>query len=231
MLPETRKERDSVFAPREITQIIIAWIVLSLAISLSYVGGLPQGTSDYLEIIAAFIATATGFILHEMGHKFEAMRLGYTAHFKIWAVGIASNSGNSSSYQGSVYLRCAWCSIHCSRGRDGGPRIYNDPTAKRRPGQHADFCCWPRCESCLSGLLSLTAACFPWDRLCHYRCDLWIRFERRARILSTCSQFRRLTATRYSRIISGLRSPSHCRCGDCLLTSFWGYDPLSPRSF
>jgi Zn-dependent protease len=89
MLPETRKERDSVFAPREIAQIIIAWIVLSLAISLSYVGGLPQGTSDYLEIIAAFIATATGFILHEMGHKFEAMRLGYTAHFRIWAVGIA----------------------------------------------------------------------------------------------------------------------------------------------
>jgi len=83
MLPETRKERDSVFAPGEIGQIIIAWVVLSLAISLSYVGGLPQGTSDYLEIVAAFIATATGFILHEMGNKFTALRLGYTAHFKI----------------------------------------------------------------------------------------------------------------------------------------------------
>jgi Zn-dependent protease len=89
MLPETRKERDSVFAPGEIGQIIIAWVVLSLAISLSYVGGLPQTTSDYLEIVAAFIATGTGFILHEMGHKFTAMRLGYTAHFKIWTIGIA----------------------------------------------------------------------------------------------------------------------------------------------
>jgi hypothetical protein len=82
MLPETRKERGSVLAPGEIGQIIIAWVVLSLAISLSYVGGIPQGTGDYLEIVAAFIATATGFILHEMGHKFTAMRLGYTAHLR-----------------------------------------------------------------------------------------------------------------------------------------------------
>ena len=89
MVPETTNRRDSVFAPGEIGRIIIAWVVLSLAISLSYVGGLPQTTSDYLDIVAAFIATATGFILHEMGHKFTALRLGYTAQFRIWPVGIA----------------------------------------------------------------------------------------------------------------------------------------------
>lgn len=29
-----------------------------------------------------------GFVLHEMGHKFAAMRRGYIAHFKIWTWGI-----------------------------------------------------------------------------------------------------------------------------------------------
>ncbi len=61
---------------------------MSVAISLSYVIGQP-GSAVIAGIIAAFIATVTAFICHEMGHKFTAMRLDYVANFKIWAVGIA----------------------------------------------------------------------------------------------------------------------------------------------
>lgn len=89
MKSETSESRGSAFAPGEIGQIIIAWVVLSIAISLSYVSGVFQGQADIGGIIAAFVATATAFICHEMGHKFEALRLGYVAHFKIWTIGIA----------------------------------------------------------------------------------------------------------------------------------------------
>jgi Zn-dependent protease len=83
------QERNSAFAPGEVGQILIAWIVLSLALSITDVEGLFTGTGSIDDIAAAFIATATGFILHEMGHKFVAMRRGYVAHFRIWAWGIA----------------------------------------------------------------------------------------------------------------------------------------------
>ncbi len=52
--------------------------------------GLVGGNTGDLEFVAAAgIATATGFILHEMGHKFVAIRRGYVAHFQIWIWGIA----------------------------------------------------------------------------------------------------------------------------------------------
>jgi len=81
---------SSQFSPREIPSIILAWAVLSIAISYSYVLGLASGVTGDLEyVVAAGIATATGFILHEMGHKFVAVRRGYVAHFQIWIWGIA----------------------------------------------------------------------------------------------------------------------------------------------
>ena len=80
----TSEKRRSAFAPGEIGQIVLAWVALSIAISYSYAAG-----GDLAAVVAAFIASATGFIFHEMGHKFIAMRLGYVAHFQIWWVGIA----------------------------------------------------------------------------------------------------------------------------------------------
>ena len=83
------QERISAFAPGEVAQIAIAWIVLSLALSVTDIEGLFTGTGSVDDIAAAFIAVATGFVLHEMGHKFVAMGRGYVAHFRIWAWGIA----------------------------------------------------------------------------------------------------------------------------------------------
>jgi len=79
----TSEKRRSAFAPGEIGQIVLAWVALSIAISYSYAAG-----GDLAAVVAAFIASATGFIFHEMGHKFIAMRLGYVAHFQYggWAL-------------------------------------------------------------------------------------------------------------------------------------------------
>jgi len=71
MKTETLEGRNSAFAPGEIGQIVLAWVVLSLAISITYIK-----SGDIAPVVAAFIASATAFICHEMGHKFGAMSLG-----------------------------------------------------------------------------------------------------------------------------------------------------------
>ena len=63
-------------------------------------------------VIAGFVATATGFIIHEMGHKFVAIRRGYVAHFRLWMWGllltlfvvIFSQGGIVFGAPGAVYI-------------------------------------------------------------------------------------------------------------------------------
>ena len=91
----------SQFAPGELRSIIIAWVVLSIALSITAVEALVQGGSDFQYIVAAFIATFTAFVLHEMGHKFAAIRKGYVAHFQIWIWGIALTLITAIVFQGT----------------------------------------------------------------------------------------------------------------------------------
>jgi Zn-dependent protease len=86
---EFAQERKLTFAPGELAQLVTAWVAISLALSIADIESLFSGNGSVDYIAAAFIATATGFVLHEMGHKFVAMRRGYVAHFRIWTWGIA----------------------------------------------------------------------------------------------------------------------------------------------
>src|SRR6266700_6396435 len=79
---------SSQFRPGEISSIIIAWLVLSIAITYQNFVGLFTGIGSVEIVIAGFVATATGFIIHEMGHKFVAIRRGYVAHFRLWTWGL-----------------------------------------------------------------------------------------------------------------------------------------------
>jgi Zn-dependent protease len=122
------EERTGAFAPGEVGQILVAWIVLSLAISVSYLGGLFGGAGDAAGIAAAFISTATAFILHEMGHKFVAIRLGYVAHFQVWAWGLAltlitavvSQGAFMFGAPGAVYIAPAVAGGYYAYGRRSG---------------------------------------------------------------------------------------------------------------
>jgi Zn-dependent protease len=80
---------SSQFSPGELGQIIVAWIVLSFGLTYTNFVGLFNGSGGSLEyVLAGFIAAATGFIFHEMGHKFVAIRHGYIAHFRLWTWGL-----------------------------------------------------------------------------------------------------------------------------------------------
>lgn len=105
-------EVSSQFSPGEVPSIILAWLVLSFGITYSAFVGLLNGAGTLPYILAGFIATATGFIIHEMGHKFVAIRHGYVAHFRVWTWGLlltlitAVASGGSFLFgaPGAVYI-------------------------------------------------------------------------------------------------------------------------------
>ena len=103
---------SSQFSPGEISSIIIAWLVLSIAITYQNFVGLFTGMGSLEVVIAGFIATATGFIIHEMGHKYVAIRRGYVAHFRLWMQGLLltlfvvvfSGGGIVFGAPGAVYI-------------------------------------------------------------------------------------------------------------------------------
>jgi len=103
---------SSQFKAGEIGSIIIAWIVLSIAITYQNLVGLFTGSGNPNIVIAGFVAAATGFILHELGHKFVAIQRGYLAHFRLWLWGLLltisivalSGGGVVFGAPGAVYI-------------------------------------------------------------------------------------------------------------------------------
>ncbi len=75
------------FTTIEIRDILVAWLVLSLA--FAYVI-FPDVASPvfFIMLIASMIAISCGFIMHELMHKFTAQKYGYDAAFKIWPFGL-----------------------------------------------------------------------------------------------------------------------------------------------
>jgi Zn-dependent protease len=70
--------------PREWRDLLLAWFAISIAFSLIYVRD-PGGIDliDFLMVFALSAITAgAGFILHELAHKFMAMRYGFWAEFR-----------------------------------------------------------------------------------------------------------------------------------------------------
>lgn len=71
---------------RERKDLGIAWLALALAFTLALVGGF-SATGVHLGTTALFfllslITVGVGFVLHELAHKFTAMRYGYWAEFQ-----------------------------------------------------------------------------------------------------------------------------------------------------
>lgn len=140
------------FSRREILSIVVAWVVLSIAVSYKYVIGFLNGTASDLQIVAAAsIATATGFVLHEMGHKFVATRKGYVAHFQIWVWGIALTlvtaivSGGNFLFgaPGAVYIAPAAAvtayGYYATNQRDADPERENMLISAAGPGVNLAF--------------------------------------------------------------------------------------------
>jgi len=140
---------SSQFSSGEILSIIVAWAVLSVAITYQKLVGLLTGAGSLDVVIAGFVATATGFILHEMGHKFVAIRRGYLAHFRLWIWGLVltisivtiSGGGLVFGAPGAVYISpsaAGFSGYDSSRGRSD-PEEDNMIISAAGPGLNLAF--------------------------------------------------------------------------------------------
>lgn len=104
------------FSQKEVRDILVAWAALALAFTIAYSGGVAGGATllsslsfPYLFTIA-FVAVGSGFVLHELMHKFTAERYGYWAEFRMWVVGIVlalitSTLGFIFAAPGATYIQ------------------------------------------------------------------------------------------------------------------------------
>lgn len=73
---------------KEVTDLLISWITLSAAFAFVFAdGGFNLvGFADALAIAA--VAVGTGFLLHELAHKYVAIHFGAKAEYRAWNVGL-----------------------------------------------------------------------------------------------------------------------------------------------
>ena len=107
------------FTTREIRDIIISLFVISLAFDYILSGrDLSTTISNfgYMVVVVGF-----GFVLHELAHKFTAIRYGYWAEYKMWTQGLIL--ALITSYFGFVFAAPGAVYIH-------GYNIRNDENGK-----------------------------------------------------------------------------------------------------
>ena len=74
------------FTRNELRDLVIAFIVITIAFAISFVGLDAYGFLSILPII--MFGVGVGFLLHELGHKYVSMKYGYDAEFKMWPLGL-----------------------------------------------------------------------------------------------------------------------------------------------
>lgn len=100
------------FSRKETTHILIAVAVLVFAFYMALTYGQTLTTDESLYYLAASaIAVVTGFLLHELAHKFLAQRYGAWAEFRVYPIGLifalffALLSGWVFAAPGAVYIQ------------------------------------------------------------------------------------------------------------------------------
>jgi Zn-dependent protease len=78
------------FTSREIRDITISMLVIAVVFAYLF-SGRDIGTllvNSYILIPITLIAVGLGFVLHELAHKFVAIRYGFYAEYRMWPEGL-----------------------------------------------------------------------------------------------------------------------------------------------
>ncbi len=95
---------------RERRDLLIAWLAISIAFTLIYIRGGVNVTGLIFFFVMSLLTVGVAFILHELAHKFTAMRYGYWAEFKkdnqmlLVAVVMAALVGVVFAAPGATYI-------------------------------------------------------------------------------------------------------------------------------
>ena len=78
------------FGKQEIGNVVIALVVLTISFSFAFVDYPPFLHFDQVAAVIplSFIAVLTGFLVHEMAHKYVGQRKGYWAEFRMYPLGL-----------------------------------------------------------------------------------------------------------------------------------------------
>ena len=95
------------FTANEIRDIIISMFAISIAFAYIFSGRDLSTVMSFLPL--TIVAVGLAFLLHELAHKFVAIRFGYWAEYKMWNQGlilalIASYFGWVFAALGAVYI-------------------------------------------------------------------------------------------------------------------------------
>ncbi len=91
---EPPHEMGKPFSGVEIRDIAIAWVGLGTAFTIALFGGVfglgsnADLGSAPLVFGIALVTVGSGFVLHELSHKFTAQSYGYWAEFRMWPFGL-----------------------------------------------------------------------------------------------------------------------------------------------
>jgi Zn-dependent protease len=112
--------------PREIKEIAISWLVISIAFAYRGISSFASAsafTSFLQNLAVVMVAVGTGFVFHELAHKYTSIRFGIHAEYFAWrqglilAIGLAliTNGAFTFAAPGAVYI----FGQHMSRKRNG----------------------------------------------------------------------------------------------------------------
>lgn len=97
------------FTSKEVRDIIISMLVITLVFAYLFSGRNFQVLYSSVIIPITFIAVGLGFVLHELAHKFVAIRYGFWAEYRLWIEGlflalISAALGFVFAAPGAVYI-------------------------------------------------------------------------------------------------------------------------------
>ncbi|MBO3800101.1 MAG: hypothetical protein FGF52_03505 [Candidatus Brockarchaeota archaeon] len=84
---ERKRRNIRITSKTEITHLLVAWITLSVCFSIGYFLRIRSILSLMIAIYLCVVGT--GFVFHELAHKFTAQKYGYWSEFRLWPWGLA----------------------------------------------------------------------------------------------------------------------------------------------
>ncbi len=80
----------AIISVEEIVHIAVSVIAIALALTFHQAeAGLGVAPAEFIFLMSIFVITVgSGFVLHELAHKFVAMRYGAWAEFRAWPAGL-----------------------------------------------------------------------------------------------------------------------------------------------
>ena len=111
--------RIGVMPRRELVALISAWIVLGISFSARYMfGGWFATPLAFLEVfLLTMLVIGTGFLGHELAHKFTAQRYGAWAEFRLWTIGALMTLVFAAVSQGTFIFAAPGAVYIASRSR------------------------------------------------------------------------------------------------------------------